>query len=304
MSKKLISLLLTICMLFCLSACDTSENKNTLSETQTDTYQISDELMQKEPEENKEIKLSTGYRLLCAGMDGDDYYEVVYKEEEDYTGLTKYAGLIKNNQWDEELSESSIFLGRKIAYVGKGCFMLSENTESSWYDPFMCIYNAKSKQKYLAEDDPDFYYEKGIDFVNADAYDEELIIVGRAGKKLKLLNKSTMNTHIIEMKFKTLNYESLNGSGDSILNNICDGVFSIADDDSWTGHGRGLTTFRYIFFDINGNEILNLMNYAATSNNDYFKNGQLRLGIRNSNNTNYTIVIDKNGNVIDSMQGN
>lgn len=303
MSTKFIALLLIICTLFCLSACDTSENNNTLSGTQTDKYQTSDEPMQKEPEESEEIKLSTGYRLLCAGMDGDDYYEVVYKEEEDYTGLTKYAGLIKNNQWDEELSEASIFLGRKIAYVGKGCFMLSGNTESSWYDPFMCIYNAKSKQKYLAEDDPDFYYEKGIDFVNTDAYDEELIIVGRSGEKLKLLNKLTMNTHIIEMKFKTLNYESLNGSGDSILNNICDGVFSIADDDSWTGHGRGATTFRYIFFDINGNEILNLMDYAATSNDDYFKNGQLRLGIRNSNNTKYTIVIDKNGNVIDSMQG-
>ena len=47
MSKKLISLLLTICMLFCLSACGTTETSNnstdTPSESQTDTTQDTDE---------------------------------------------------------------------------------------------------------------------------------------------------------------------------------------------------------------------------------------------------------------------
>ena len=292
-------------MVVYLCACGAMETNEHTGGDSNESYadnSMTDKPIQNESIEQEEVKLSAGYRLLCVGMDGEDYYEVVYAEKEDYTGLTKYAGLIKNNQWDEELSETSIFLGRKIVYVGKGCFMLSGNTESSWYDPFMCIYNANNKQKYLAENDPDFYYEKGIDFVNVDAYDEELIIVGRNGKKLKLLNKTTMNTHIIEMKCTTFDYESLNGSGDSILNNICDGVFSIADDDSWTGHGRGATTFRYVFFDVNGNEILNLREYSATSNDDYFKNGQLRLGIRNSNNTEYTIVIDKEGKVIDSTK--
>ena len=47
MSKKLISLLLAVCMLFCLSACGATETSgnvnNTLSESQTDTTQNTEE---------------------------------------------------------------------------------------------------------------------------------------------------------------------------------------------------------------------------------------------------------------------
>ncbi len=57
MSKKLISLLLAVCMLICLSACGTTETNsnvnNTQSKSQTDTTQNTDESTQTEPENNK-----------------------------------------------------------------------------------------------------------------------------------------------------------------------------------------------------------------------------------------------------------
>ena len=61
MSKKLLSLLLAVCMLFCLSACgttETSSNKtNTPSETQTDTAQNTDENTL--GEENSQVSSNT-----------------------------------------------------------------------------------------------------------------------------------------------------------------------------------------------------------------------------------------------------
>lgn len=57
MSKKLISLLLAICMFFCLSACGTTETSsnptNTPSESQTDTTQNIDEITSTEPENSQ-----------------------------------------------------------------------------------------------------------------------------------------------------------------------------------------------------------------------------------------------------------
>ncbi len=61
MSKKLISLLLAVCMLFCLSACGTTEisskSTNTPSESQTDTTQNIDENTLRE--ENSQVSSNT-----------------------------------------------------------------------------------------------------------------------------------------------------------------------------------------------------------------------------------------------------
>lgn len=62
MSKKLISLLLAVCMLICLSACGTTETSSnptdTSSESQTDTTQNTDKITATEPE-NSQVSSNT-----------------------------------------------------------------------------------------------------------------------------------------------------------------------------------------------------------------------------------------------------
>ncbi len=298
--RKCLAFVMILGMLLMLVACvetSPSESGKTSTNNTVDVSSTEDEKQNVEPEN----KLSDDYKIISYGEYESNIYEVVYKEVEDYKGLKKHVGIIKNNIWLENISAEHPFLEyERIIYIGKGCFYLSKST---FYGIECLIYNANTKLTYLSTNEEEFYNSSKIRFNSEKTLNEEEIIVAINGNKLKILNKVTMKTRIIELKTKTFNLEDLEWADglDTQLNNIYEGMFSIANDTSGSSiYGRGPLAFHYIFFDTEGNEVLNLGEFSALDNNYYFENGVLRLSIRNSNNSDYIVEIDKTGKVISS----
>ena len=126
MSKKLISLSLAVCIIFCLSACDTTKTSsnptNTPSEPKSDTTQDIDDSA---VSEEIETKLSDSCdKILASGYDANsNYYELVANEKEDYTGTKIEMGIIKNNEWVIPLTSNSPFISESGLLIGaRGVF--------------------------------------------------------------------------------------------------------------------------------------------------------------------------------------
>ncbi len=313
MSKKLITLLLTICIMIYLSACGTTETSNnptdTPSESQTDTPQSTDEST---VSEEIKAKLNNSCdKILASGYDADsNYYELVANEDEDYSGTKIEMGIIKNNEWVIPLtsnspfvSESGLLIGARgnfkgsiyetgfaiFNYVGAGCFCYKN-----------IIWNGNNNKSYQADDtiNVSTHMDRGNIMYNVN--NEGLFIISKYGKNYKLLNANDMSVKEINLCEDGWNID--------YCFPYSEGLFACMN------HSSDKETNG--FYDINGNKVIDLSKYQLAKNTYttsniggysgpvqslVFKNGKCTFTVTNDQGSKYIITIDKTGNIINSV---
>lgn len=306
MLKKLISLLLAVCMLICLSACGTTETNSNPTEKDNDEDTLSEENSQvstntEDSKEIEEVKLSDSCdKILASGYDADNnYYELVSNETEDYDGLKILIGVIKNNMWILEPTTNMPFVIEEntfssngpetgaVHYIGNGCFLSEKKYRSSGFtaDYMYIIYNAINGKSYSTSS---YAWTDKRQIPIPIKLDDGYMIIGYKRYESKtyfiILNTNEMSTYQI----------TINGYVNS-FNNVSEGLFAVAIGDN--------NYPDYYFYDINGNEKLNLAQYKTYGNQSVnFINQKCTIEIINDNNTKYNITIDKNGTVLSSKK--
>jgi len=276
--------------------------------------------------------------VLATGKEGDDVYELVCNQEEDYQGLHSYIGVIKNNSWLVKPTAETQFVQSDvnkpadwgIIYLGNGCFVQKEygfsDFDTSTLDPedevmkelidlyegldsllvpdYVVVYNAET-QKYCSvidkdSSDPEFYFKKKF------VVQDDMVFLG-----------FSVGTHYLNYSMGTtlsnfddpfifyildINTMKLHEVSPDIENGLYNGVYAGTYSD-------GLFAVQYMhideqktyFYDINGKTVIDLSDYEIVSDGLlYFKNGECTFTIYNENKTKYNITIDKNGSVIRS----
>ncbi len=239
--------------------------------------------------------------ILCTGYDGEDYYELVANQVDNYPRSSILVGVIKNNTWLIELSSQSPFLNEdswwktsqyyekiqdKFIYLDEGCFLMKndgiDDYHSVIYKPDTNISFAVAKMSigiYYSDD-----YSKIIN-------DDKFIAVS-TDWKLTVYDMSTGNSDAIKGFF----------SDDSIhlpnsLQGISDGLFYARGDTS-TWHNFDYVQYEG-FFDLNGNMIIDLSNYSISKSNGYlFTQGKYTMTVKNENGVNFDITFDTSGQIV------
>ncbi len=240
--------------------------------------------------------------VLATGTNSNgDYYEIVANKIEDYTGLSIYVGVIKNNEWLLEPTKDMPFVSEKntfnwngpetgeVHYVGNNCFVSMKKSKGGSSSPFVSYaymyiaYNVETGKSYSTAG-YEWSFRKEIPLICSEE-DEHMIIGydGYAGvTEFHILNKSDM----------TVSDVCIEGHLNSFAN-ISEGVFSIA---------LGESNYpKHYIYDINGNIILDLSEYKTYGHqNVYFTDGKCNLEIINNNDTKYRLTINKKGEVLDN----
>ena len=232
--------------------------------------------------------------VLATGTNSNgDYYEVVANKVEDYTGLSVYVGVIKNNEWLLEPTKDMPFVlngygfkdngpTSKVHYVGNNCFLAEISHRSNKYSPvtdyLYIAYNVETGKSYSASGTSE------IPLICSEK-DEHMIIGydGYAGETVfYILNKRDMTVSDVRIE----------GYRNSFAN-ISEGVFSVA---------LGESNYpKHYIYDINGKIVLDLSEYKTYGHqNVYFIDGKCNLEIINNNDTKYRLTINKKGEVLDS----
>ncbi len=307
MIKKVISLFLSVSILFCLSACEEQNDSNTTTIVQenesisnSSTIKSTSESSYKsEIASSTEVKLSDSCdKVLASGYDAENnYYELVANETEDYNGLVVEVGAIKNNVWVFEPTTDMPFVNNissfgngvgEVNYIGKGCFISAKAYSSGAFSPthyLYIVYNVNNG-KYYSTEDYRWEFKNKVPIINSNTDDCFLIgYENYSTPNFIILNKNDMNT-------KTFSVE---GQGSLYsYGGISEGVFSLS---------FGSSSYpSYAFYDANGNKVLDLAKYKTPRQEDIsFYNGKCTFKIINDNGTGYYITIDKSGNVVDSI---
>ena len=145
MLKKSIAVVLSMCMLFSLCACnsDNDEKKSKKSESKSDNIrneQTSDDINIDNDSTDESVtteKLSESCTMvLCTGTNNNDFYELVANQIDNYPDTTYEFGVIKNNKWLIPMGSDCPFIDengwwveaegtnkpRDIRYIEEGCF--------------------------------------------------------------------------------------------------------------------------------------------------------------------------------------
>ncbi len=307
--KKIISILLVVCLLFCATACSKksieADRDNIEKTTQEDKN--STELKNQEPEtkepETEMPKLSDECdKVLASGYDAHgSYYELVANETEDYSGTTINVGVIKDNVWSIPLTTNCPFLGEdglllissqsiydewhRFYYIGSGCFGLT-STHNPRYA--QVIWNGNNGKSYVPYGSNSEYavvrFDAKKELVNNDGF------VILESSPIKYLELETMQVKTMENKVGNSTY----------LYPYSDGLFAVNDK----------------FYNLKGEVVIELSEYNVQNSlttsydksNDYlspnlvFQNGKCTFEMMNDQRTKYQITIDKTGKVIDSVK--
>ena len=248
--------------------------------------------------------------MLASGYDAEDnYYELVANETQTYSSVTIEMGVIKNNQWLIEPTTDMPFIDpnnglikfddtkageftiddigerNKFIYIGCGCFC-------SWSSSVnRIIYNANNRKHYIGNPIVMLYNEEIFETTSG----EVLINSGR-----ELLNVNTMQT--TKTNFEAIKYTNQN----CLISPYSEGLFcfiSLSDEKaSYNG-----------FYNKNGIKVIDLSSYnlisTTLSNTSYslkqslvFKDGYAVFRIKNDVGTEFEIKIDKQGNVVSSIE--
>ena len=92
-----------VTILFLLVGCGNSNSSYVIEETTEAVVNTTVEPTTEKPTEpptTEPPQLSESCDMvLASGYDGDDYYQLVANETEDYNGVKDELGVIKNNEW-------------------------------------------------------------------------------------------------------------------------------------------------------------------------------------------------------------
>lgn len=299
MLKKSIALILSVCMLFSLCACgsDKDEKKTKKSETKSESFQenLTDvkEETTSETVKPEEKLSSTCSMVLCTGVEGNNYYELVANQIDGYPDSTFEFGVIKNNQWlvpmgtdcpfiDENgwwLGASNVNKPCKFEYIGAGCFYYAFDGnygKNVLYKPETGI-NMNVFRLYSIPD-------SGKRAIN----DEAEIIVHLYDKESTIhsLVYKNMNTG------ETKNIQLCRPYDIAIMGIISEGLFLATVSEFLEEDERG-------FYDLNGNQVIDLSTYNIVDFKDRkFTNGQYTFTAINNSNIRFNITIDTTGKVI------
>ncbi len=330
--KKLISILTVTAMVCGLSACG-SKDVVIYADEQTTTQKV--EIPETIPPFFEDItepsnepvfqgpRLSDSCdKVLCKAQDGDDYYEMVANQSEDYSGVKTEIGVIKNNQWLQPLTSAHPFIDEEntmlgkyvntiydtfiVEYLGNGCFYYYGTDVYNYYDE--AFYNAKNGKSYLLSShrDPALIYckyqtEKGSQYKTCLTGDNNGKIIFDAYGPYE--HKSYEEKEGYYMWYKVLDLETMtveekkpdvvNPAVDIYFFPYSEGLFAVSN------YAQIL-----MFYDIDGNCVLDLSKYKLALNHQkfFFENGLCTFNIINSNDTEYKITIDKTGQVVNSEQ--
>lgn len=283
-----------------LTSAENSTDQPTVAENDTSNDFISDVTTQTSTTNN--LRLSdTCDKVLATGTNANgDYYEIVANTTEDYTGLSIYVGVIKNNAWLLEPTKDMPFVlpengfstnepeTGEVYYVGNDCFVAEKRYKGSKYessDTYMYItYNVETGKSYSTAN-YDWSNRREIPLIKSN--DEEYMIIGAdyyySETKFNILNKRDMTVSQVVVNGRLKNFS-----------NISEGLFSVA-----LGESNYLS---YYFYDLNGDMILDFSEYKTVGYQSvYFSKGKCNLEIINNNDTKYKLTINLDGEVTDSQ---
>lgn len=248
-------------------------------------------------------------KVLAFGSDNEgNYYELVANETEDYTGTTITIGVIKNNEWSVNMTSDLPFIGKEqfrsiynfygeFKYIGCGCF-------SYYYGDIINgdngkIYNCGERD--LGSPIVNFGSEKI--YVNPNNR-ENIVILSQIGTNasLRALNTQTME---IDSEIPIDGLYDLYGL--NLFFPYSEGLFCCMNSD-YDVEAQG-------FYNLNGEKVIDLSQYKLASQTYYrglgssgfkqflvFENGFCSFKIQNDQNSVFELIIDKEGNVIDSVK--
>ncbi len=227
----------------------------------------------------------------------NDIYQAVANYDEDYSGLLISVGIIKNNKWhlnpstEMPFAKDSTEIG-DVYYIGNNCLLCvkssKSNTFASEYYKYV-VYNVSNSNAFV---------KTGYDEIDIPTdSDENNMIIGWDSHDAFEIKDQYTNVCVLNLNDMTTKNIKVQGRifYGSDITNISEGCFSIA-----TGSSNYPD---YIFYDTNGNKILDLSEYKTSRNQRVrFVDGKCSLKIINNNDTEYTIVVDKAGNVLSSTK--
>lgn len=258
------------------------------------------------------LKLSEScQQVLASGRYGENFYEIVSNQYEDYTGLRIEVGVIKNNEWlleptvdmpfvtEENMFESNGPETGEVFYLGKGCF-LSEKVKSYEYsssDDYMYIFYNADTGAFYSTANYEWNEKDRIDSLIRSNTDDCLIIgesaVHHRGDDGEYVRTDFITLNKVDMTLGTISVYHDYAEA-TMCGNIAGGLFAI----SFGGYANYP---EYYFYDLNGNIVIDLSEYKTEWQSLFFSDGECEIDIINNNGTEYTITIDKEGNVLDSV---
>lgn len=237
-------------------------------------------------------------KVLGVGRDNNgNIYELVATETESYSGLVIEIGVIKNNEWlvnltsdNSLIDEDHLLYGSDLEYVtaeyiADNCFFIKRQ----YYKyAFGVVYNfnldaVESLSQYVYTNEwagplaLPCYSNTGEILISKDHY---------AQPNFTILDTKTMKTKEINVGY--VDYFAP----------ISEGVFAVVKKE---GYSNILS-----FYDTNGNKVLTFPQYDVScidcDDNWIFIDGKCNFTLYNNNDTLYQITIDKQGNVLSSIE--
>lgn len=259
--------------------------------------------------------------MLASGFGTDgNFYELVANESEDYTGTKIEFGVIKNDSWSIPLTtdcpfigDDGLVMGKSVAYVqecdykafnyiGNGCFSLVSWPHNGYVTK--AIWNGDNGKFFTDEDCVicnTNIYNKHRDYGQYNNFHESVadndgIVIVKKDWMIKYLDTSTMQLTDIMSDNEVVN-----------VNPYSEGLFA--------SYSNGGESTKNGFYNINGEKVIDLSDYLiCTPDQDFlfeskygakplvFNNGYCHMDIRNDQGTKYRITIDKEGNVVESIE--
>lgn len=292
--KKFSAVLLVICIMFGACACG---NKSYIIE--------------------KQISSDCDV-ILCTGYDNsNNYYELVGNQSETSQGYNIELGIIKNNQWLVELTNSFPFLGsdglfhvssnkddlfsgavrNAIRFISTGGFMIENYVEpSNWFSSpskSYILYSCQT-QKTLTLDSKEYTVLFLYNTISDDILsDNGKVIVYRetTGTISGWLEDQVFDWFVLDTSSLDLNLIGSGINGNHPESALSEGLVYASDGG---------------FYDTNMTKVIDLSSYDIDlwdDNNDmYFENGKCTFVVENQLGTEFEITIDKNGSVISEKQ--
>lgn len=237
--------------------------------------------------------------LLCTGYDGADYYELVANQIDGYPDSTFEFGVLKNNEWLVQMNSDCPFIDEngwwkgatydnvagEFEYVDAGCFYYRRADESS-----------KGGIIYKPETGVHFEVVWFGSFSPYSDSKEEIYskLINKSGEYLGLLNDFTfscMNLNTGETRAIPLELEGIGNNQEIGL--LSDGLFYAHASSNFTG-----TDYKG-FYDLHGNQIIDLTEYHCTDYGDYmFHNGEYTITCKNNSGVEFDITFDTSGKII------
>lgn len=308
MRKKLIEV--TILSIFAITLCacqkgeigvsnNTSTTKEVVKESVLETTTIQETTTEESTTEYIELSADCDY-ILCDGYDGDDYYELVANEKEDYPESTFEFGVIRNNEWLVEMNTKNPFLDEdgwwkgvdkdfsntideeSFIYLDEGCFMYKN---SIVYKPSTNVYFevCNTEQVYMDDLDGEIDYEEIVNDGKMVTFNKDI--------KLAVFNMNTGKTKEIGGYIKQKADDEADRADE--LHGISEGIFFAECSSNFTGmHYSG-------FFNTDGEMIIDLTEYDITDYGDYmFEDGEITLTCLNKSNVEFYLTFNKKGKII------